>query len=211
MKSTSILLLSSALVAVATGCMAPKDADGRAHARFTQCSPCHGDSGHGNPVLGAPPIAGLPIWYVKSQLQKFRTGARGTHFDDVGGLKMRPMALALPEGDVAAMAKYVSELPKAPVVTATRIQGDAAKGQAPYATCTACHGVDGSGNESLNAPPIAGQEDWYVLTQLKNFKAGTRGTNAKDATGGTMRAIALTLSDEQMADVAAHVAKLPRK
>ena len=44
---------------------------------------------------------------------------------------------------------------------------DAAAGQNAYAVCMACHQPDGSGNQPLNTPAIAGQEDWYLERQVK--------------------------------------------
>ena len=88
--------------------------------------------------------------------------------------------------------------------------GDAAKGEARYAVCQACHGVDGMGNKALNSPKIAGQEPWYLERQLKNFKAGIRGADSKDTYGIQMRPMALTLADDQsIRDMAAYVSSMP--
>ena len=88
--------------------------------------------------------------------------------------------------------------------------GDAAKGKARFVVCQACHGVDGMGNKALNSPKIAGQEPWYLERQLKNFKAGIRGTDPKDKFGMQMRPMALTLADEQsIRDMAAYVSGMP--
>ena len=87
-------------------------------------------------------------------------------------------------------------------------QGNPAAGKALFATCAACHGANGEGNVALNAPPIAGQEAWYVARQLRNFKAGIRG-GANDAFGAQMAPMAQTLPDEQaMKNVAAYIATL---
>ena len=48
--------------------------------------------------------------------------------------------------------------------------GDPAKGKALYATCASCHGANGEGNQALNAPAIAGQQEWYLTRQLKNYQ-----------------------------------------
>ena len=78
---------------------------------FDLCSQCHGVDGAGDPRFLAPSIAGLPEWYALTQLSKFRSGARGTHFDDISGMRMRPMALTLAnEDDVASVAAYVASL-----------------------------------------------------------------------------------------------------
>ena len=78
-----------------------------------------------------------------------------------------------------------------------------------YAICQACHGAQGEGNKALNAPKLAGQQDWYLVRQLQNFKAGIRGTHAKDMFGMQMRPMAMTLAnDAAVNNVAAYIASL---
>lgn len=87
--------------------------------------------------------------------------------------------------------------------------GDPATGKGLFATCMACHGANGEGNKALNAPKIAGMEDWYLERQLKNFKAGLRGTDPKDTYGIQMRPMSMLLVDDQaVADVAAYISSL---
>lgn len=208
------LVSMTVMAALAAACSAPTDPMALGAARFSQCTPCHGDQGWGNRAIETPPIAGLPAWYVESQLKGFRAEYRGGHFDDAGGLRMRPMALALPtEQDIKAMALYVESLPRPPDKDDKLLRDtDSTKGAQAFTTCTACHGVDGAGNQALGAPPIAGHPDWYIAAQVKKFKAGIRGAKPGDTQGATMRAIALTLAnDEAIEDVAAHVASLPYK
>ena len=84
--------------------------------------------------------------------------------------------------------------------------GDAAAGKAPYATCAACHGAKGEGNKAMNAPRLAGQEAWYVVSSLKRFKSGARGKG--DPIAATMIPMASMLNDKQMEDVAAYIGTL---
>ena len=66
------------------------------------------------------------------------------HFNDVEGMRMRPMALSLTsEEDVKAVAHYVETL--APVSHASSIPGDPKAGATLYATCASCHGDNGAG------------------------------------------------------------------
>ena len=178
---------------------------------YTLCAQCHGDDGAGNALFLAPAIAGMPQWYVDAQLLKFRAGYRGQHFDDIAGMRMRPMSLALEnDADVASVAAYVASLPKV-VPTPALTAGDAAKGQILYAPCAACHGADGAGNEAVLGPPLAHTPDWYLLTQLVNFRAGVRGTKPGDTTGALMRPMSMTLADEQaMLDVIAYIKTLAK-
>lgn len=180
-----------------------------ANETFELCVRCHGGQAQGRREFNAPSIAGLPRWYIEAQLRKFRTGARGTHFDDHSGMQMRPMALSFhTDGDLTAVAEYVSKLPR-PTVAHELSGGDAARGKTFYTPCTACHGPDGAGNEQLKAPPLRHASDWYLLAQLKKFREGVRGSNPLDLEGATMRPMAATLVDEQaMKDVVAHITTL---
>lgn len=90
------------------------------------------------------------------------------------------------------------------------LAADAGKGKAGFQVCAACHGANGEGSKDLNAPNIAGMPAWYTARQLQNFKAGIRGTNAKDVYGTQMRPMAMTLADDAaVADVSAYIASLP--
>jgi cytochrome c oxidase subunit 2 len=184
----------------------------QAEARFSQCVPCHGEQGQGRPELLAPPIAGMGAWYLESQLMKYRHGIRGAHFDDINGLRMKPMAMSLPtDEDVKLIAQYIAQLPTPTRSGLTMTSGNAEKGKALFVTCTACHGQDGGGNQALGAPAIAGLDDWYVVMQLEKFKGGVRGAHPKDTWGATMRAISMTLPDVQaMTDVATYIASMPK-
>ncbi len=182
--------------------------DGQGEALFNLCTQCHGNAGEGRQNLEAPAIAGLPEWYVTTQLNNFMSGARGTHFDDIQGMRMRPMSRSLTgEGDVEAVSAYVASLP---IVTPARtLDGDAAKGQGMYALCASCHAIDGTGSEPQGGPPLIGQSDWYLLSQLKKYQAGIRGRDPRDTFGLMMQPMSLTLpTDESMKDVIAHIMTL---
>ena len=205
---TAARLLPFLLIASACGSAAGQG-DARGPVVFADnCAPCHGYAGEGNASIAAPAIAGLPTWYVEAQLGKFRGGMRGAHADDAPGLRMRPMARTLAEEDVTRVASVVGAMPvQAP--DRGGITGDAEAGKALYATCTACHGAEGKGNEQLNAPPITQLDDWYMVTQLHNFKSGIRGAADGDITGAQMRPMAMTLADDQaVADVVAYISTL---
>jgi cytochrome c oxidase subunit II len=179
-----------------SGChVGTTNAASRGKELFETCQPCHGVDGSGNRAVGAPNIAGLEGWYVEEELQKFRDGARGMHFSDTEGMRMRPMALSLmTDENVKSVAKYVESMP--PVRHVDSLPGDAQAGAALYATCASCHGDDGGGNDAIKAPRIAGTDDWYLATQLRKFKNGIRGVSPKDKEGRLMRPMARTLTDD---------------
>ncbi len=174
-------------------------------AAYMICSSCHGAEGQGNAALQAPAIAGQESWYLKRQIQKFKDGQRGTHADDTNGAQMRPMAQMLQdEAQIDTVVDYIAQLPMAhPELT---LGGDAAKGGASYALCMACHGADAEGNAAMNAPSLQGLPDWYIVGQLKNYKAGIRGADPKDVEGMQMRPMAMTIPDEAtMNNIAAFI------
>jgi cytochrome c553 len=192
-----------------SGCrLGTTDAATRGQEVFETCVPCHNADGSGNPEIGAPNIAGMKEWYVERELEKFRAGVRGMHFNDAEGMRMRPMALSLTsEDDVKAVSHYVETL--APVRHASSLPGDPKAGETLYATCGACHGDSGAGNQDLGAPRIAGVDDWYLATELRKFRSGVRGTSPKDREGRLMRPMARTLADEDaIRNVVAYVETL---
>ncbi len=205
---SSLLLAAGALAVLTTACSAPQQVSvARGKAVFARCAPCHGDNGAGSREYGAPAIAGLPAWYVQTQLQNFQSGMRGYAPFDTADIRMKSMSWTLQDStDLVSVARYVASLPvvRAPLT----LHGDAAAGQASFAVCSGCHGPTASGNEGTHAPPLAGRSDWYLLRQLHNFRNGWRGTNNADMWGETMRPNAMPLDDAAMANVLAYIESL---
>jgi cytochrome c oxidase subunit 2 len=179
----------------------------RAH---SLCAHCHGANGEGSALALAPSIAGLGQWYIEKQLHNFKDGVRAMHFDDLAGMRMRPMARWLKtEEDLKSVSAYVAGLP--PVRPAATITGgDPAKGAPLYATCSGCHGVQGEGVEAIGGPALSHTSDWYFVTQMKNYQQGIRGSDPRDVTGAAMRPMAMILSDPQaLKDMVAYLQTLP--
>jgi cytochrome c553 len=78
--------------------------------------------------------------------------------------------------------------------------GDAQAGQAKTAMCQGCHGIDGyrvAYPEVYHVPRLGGQHPAYIVKALHAYKSGNR-------SNPTMRAIAASLSEKDMADLAAY-------
>ena len=76
------------------------------------CSACHSGNGQGNDALGAPALAGLNDWYLKSSYQSYLDGVRGTHPDDFYGAQMARLAAALAKGDdIDDVIAFITTLP----------------------------------------------------------------------------------------------------
>jgi cytochrome c553 len=207
MTSAGLPALAAAQGNAAAGASADLD---RGEQLFQLCTQCHGANGQGNADALAPSIAGLPSWYLEGQLQKFKSGMRGMHPGDTGGLRMYPMSLWLRDAsDQRDVAAYVSSLPRAEFTNELETHGDAAKGAGYYAVCSACHMADASGNQGMGAPPLTGMSDWYLFSAIQKYKAGVRGNGPGDALGPAMIGMVATLPDnEAILDVIAHIQAL---
>ncbi len=164
---------------------------------YPVCTACHGPAGLGNQAMNAPKLAGQEPWYVVKQMQLFQQGARGTAPGDMQGMQMSAMAkgpqLATEEA-LNNLAAYIATFPN--VKPTPTITGDAEAGKALYPVCAACHGAQGEGIEAMAGPRLAGQNDWYLVSQIKKFKAGQRGFHNLDHGGRQMRPMVATLTDD---------------
>jgi len=58
----------------------------------------------------------------------------------------------------------------------------------------------------MNAPRLKDMSDWYLVTQLKDFKNGIRGAHPADMYGPQMAAMAAILVDDRETnDVVAYI------
>ena len=180
---------------------------------FELCSQCHGANGSGNSQFLAPAIAGMPAWYVDMQLKNFKSGIRGLHADDRGGLRMYPMSLWLREDtDRQAISAYIASMLPTDSDRELTYKGDAAKGQGYFAVCSACHGADAGGNPGMGAPPLVGMSDWYLYSSIQKYKSGIRGSGVGDVYGPAMIGMVATLPDDDaILDVIAHIQSLEKK
>ncbi|MGH8714912.1 MAG: c-type cytochrome [Casimicrobiaceae bacterium] len=79
-------------------------------------------------------------------------------------------------------------------------KGDAAAGAQKIEMCIGCHGIVGwrtAFPEVYKVPKIGGQHEAYIVNALHEYRAGER-------THPSMKAIAATLSDKDIADLAAY-------
>jgi cytochrome c oxidase subunit 2 len=201
-----VWLVGVLMLSLATPVLAGDASKGQA--LYAVCAACHGPAGAGNQAMNSPKIAGQEPWYLERQLKAFKSGIRGAAPGDMYGAQMRPMAMQL--ADDAAIADVVAYIGTFPDVRApVTISGDANAGKALYAVCAACHGQNAEGNAALNGPRLTGQEDWYLVRQLQNYKKGLRGAHPQDMFGMQMRPMASTLVDDKaINDVVAYIETL---
>ena len=108
---------------------------------------------------------------------------------------MKPMLVA---------AMLAAALPITQAMAQATPAGDPAKGRDKTQMCQGCHGIDGwrtAYPEVYSVPKIGRQHEAYLLRALQGYKSGER-------SHPSMRAIAATLSDQDMADLAAYYAQV---
>jgi len=110
-------------------------------------------------------------------------------------MKFRSLAMA---GLFAALASEAAPL---------LAEGDPAAGRNKTAMCDGCHGIPGfraAYPETYQVPKLGGQNPGYIVAALKAYKAGERNHS-------TMKAIAFSLTEQDMADLAAYYAEAGKK
>ena len=61
----------------------------------------------------------------------------------------------------------------------------------------------------MNGPALVGQDDWYLVRQIRNYQQGIRGNSPQDVYGRQMAPMANTLGDDQaIRDVVAYLNSL---
>jgi cytochrome c553 len=79
-------------------------------------------------------------------------------------------------------------------------QGNPDQGRLKSSMCAGCHGIPGwkmAYPTVYHVPKLGGQQPSYIVAALKAYKSGSRSQS-------TMIAIAASLSDQDMADLAAY-------
>ena len=183
---------------------------------YAICAECHGQTGEGLHAANAPRLAGLRDWYLIGQLQKFRSGLRGSDPGNVFGSKMAEVAVTLSnEKALLDVAAYIGTF-EAIRTTRTELTGDPARGQDLSRYCLRCHGERGQGYKapkvitykSHYGPRISGQHDWYLIRQIRNYRDGIRGSNEDKATRLHLLEVKSLQNDQDIFDLVAYIGTL---
>jgi cytochrome c553 len=86
------------------------------------------------------------------------------------------------------------------VLIIPRVHGDVEKGKAQFMEeCADCHGKDGRGRASRDAPGLVGQYTNYLVAQAKAFKKGARAADE----GHPMHGVLDDVDEQQFTDLLA--------
>ncbi|CAN1571708.1 COG2863 Cytochrome c553 [Burkholderiaceae bacterium] len=105
---------------------------------------------------------------------------------------------------IASLALAASCAMATPVLAADPPKGNIEAAKAKVSMCIGCHGIPGyraSFPEVYSVPKITGQNDKYIQVALRAYASGER-------THPSMNAISKSLSDQDIADLAAYYANL---
>ena len=204
---TLLLLLPCAIVMANDGTLGARIAAQGTGNGVAPCASCHLPDGAGMAAAGFPRIAGMNAAYIARQLRAFASGARQNAV-------MMPVAKALSDREIDAVATYYAALPMPSLTAAdTDTAGTPAtaelaqRGDWPGRSlpgCVECHGPQGNGI-GAGFPGIAGQHASYIKAQLLAWRAGTRTNDPL----GMMRTVATKLSEAEIDALAAYYAGQP--
>ena len=188
-----IILISLFLVFGLTGPAAAGPLDGPGAPQALVCSACHGFAGQSQSNT-MPILAGMAPWYFKKSIQDYAAGKRTSP-------EMEPYAKQVLQFGVDDVAAYFGAQKR----TASPVKLDPAaveRGRAAAVQCTLCHGVSGKGDPAKGVPDLTGQPPGYLSNQMRLFKEDRRSPG--DAQLKVIKALMLTIPDEQLADLAAY-------
>ena len=206
------LVLPAAVLAVALAGIgraaerrAPSNTDFEAKVQY--CKTCHGLSGQGfRGAFPMPRLAGQQSEYLENQLRAFIERRRTNPV-------MFNVAHVLSPSVVNALATYFKGLnpkplggaPREVVAAGKKIYQDGVSG-AEVPACASCHGPEAKGEGAI--PRLAGQLHDYLLKKLVNWSKERGQDPAKPDTSAIMEPIAHSLTEPQIAAVAAYLSYL---
>lgn len=173
------------------------------------CGQCHGFEGAGNHIK-FPRLAGQKPEYIVKQLHDFRNGLRTND----GGQMQKSAAEAKEEDYPRIAAWFASQTPPWPKPTLDASPESARARQLSFigapdvGACLSCHSAAAPGlhDKAIIGPRIAGQHDYYIAKQLKEYRAGLR--KGSDP-GQIMAKIARKLSDADIVELAVFLSQNP--
>ncbi|MFL9906276.1 c-type cytochrome [Paraburkholderia sp. RL17-337-BIB-A] len=166
------------------------------------CVACHGALGAGS-EMGMPRLAGRNPEYLAHALSMFKAGTRVSP-------QMQAVAQNLSDSDMRALAVFFSNQhpplvkasqPPAPELVAAGKQLAEVGAGTSVLACFSCHAAGGKG-DGARFPTIAGEPAAFTVARLHEFQARAKASPPK---AGTMTAVAATLNDTQIEQVAAYL------
>jgi cytochrome c553 len=169
------------------------------------CARCHGFDGASDGSGAFPRLDGQSAPYLADQLRRFASGDRQNAL-------MQPIAKALKDDEIGAVAQYYAHvhtvpLPSRPVPAQLRDRGkqvaEVGDLSVRVQACESCHGPNGEGEPVSGVPYLGGQYSHYIGVQIQMFRQGYRKSQQ-------MIVPAHNLSEQDITAVAAYFEQAPR-
>jgi cytochrome c553 len=169
------------------------------------CARCHGFDGASDGSGAFPRLDGQSAQYLADQLRRFASGDRQNAL-------MQPIAKALKDDEIGAVAQYYANvhtvpLPSRPVPAQLRDRGkqvaEVGDLSVRVQACESCHGPNGEGEPVSGVPYLGGQYSHYISLQIQMFRQGYRKSQQ-------MIVPAHNLSEQDITAVAAYFEQAPR-
>jgi len=174
------------------------------------CSSCHGADGSGDDNMGTPRLSGQWFSFLLKQLEDFASDARMDNTMFV----MNANAKGLSQQDRRDVSTYLAQKKiefkgsdlKAIAESGTEVgktnfgKSLVEFGSPELSACKSCHGYAGRGAPPVY-PIIGLQRYTYLVTQLKNWRDGTRSNDPMSQ----MQKIAQKMSDDDIKNAAAYL------
>jgi cytochrome c553 len=131
------------------------------------CLGCHGAPGLRNPgpVYAIPMIGGQHAEYIVSSLKEYKEKTRSHK-------TMQAQASNLSDEGMADIAAFFSQMEgnsRPSLVSEAELR----MGEKAAASCAACHGKTGDGDQT-SFPKLAGQYESYLVQSLKDYRSNDR-------------------------------------
>lgn len=171
-------------------------------AKSAICSACHGADGN-SVVPQWPKLAGQHEEYLVRQVTLIKSGARPVP-------EMVGIVATLSDQDIADISAWLASqqmsagVAKEEDVPAGQRLWRAGDMKSGVPACSACHGPAGEGNPLAGYPALAGQQEVYVASMLKRFRAGEN-WGSKDASSHVMNGVAARLTDDDIKFLASYI------
>jgi cytochrome c553 len=171
-------------------------------AKSAICSACHGADGN-SMVPQWPKLAGQHEEYLVRQATLIKSGARPVP-------EMVGIVATVSDQDIADISAWFASqqmsagVAKEEDVPAGQRLWRAGDMKSGVPACSACHGPAGEGNPLAGYPALAGQQEVYVASMLKRFRAGEN-WGSKDASSHVMNGVAARLTDDDIKFLASYI------
>ncbi|MCK5872079.1 MAG: cytochrome c4 [Methylococcales bacterium] len=197
------------------------------------CAGCHGETGNST-VATFPKLAGQHASYLVKTLQELKKGTRNAPMMAPLAASLSDESMAELAAFYAAQTVTPNEMPLLPLSDEEEDEEDEAaielikkkqqqkletllaKGKSLYlngnleskvSACSACHGVNGDGNQPASYPALKAQHADYLIKTLTDFQKGRRSQD----TDNIMAMIAKKMTDEEIQAVSYYISVMNRK